>query len=365
MDFNKEKYNRQLLLIGFGEEAQQKLLNSSVLVVGAGGLGVPVLQYLTGMGVGKIGIIDKDLISESNLHRQVLYSVADVGKSKVQVATERLHALNPDVELLPFNDHLRVENALLLISLFDVVVDCTDNFQTRYLINDACVVLNKPFVYGAIHQYEGQISVFNYQASATYRCLFPSAPENGLVADCNANGVLGVLPGIVGCYQANEVVKILTGTGEVLFNKMLVINILDNSHLIFNFQAKKENQNITELKPDDYQSLCSSFILNNITPVELTERLVLEPGIQLVDVREEFELEICKIDRAVHIPLREITLRINELNSEQPVVLICHHGIRSRHAAEDLMSKGFSKVYNLTGGIDRWAREVDDSMQLY
>ncbi|MCO4292379.1 HesA/MoeB/ThiF family protein [Solitalea sp. MAHUQ-68] len=364
MDFNRERYNRQVLLKDFGEQAQLKLLNSSVLVIGAGGLGVPVLQYLTGMGVGKIGVMDHDTISENNLHRQVLYATDEIGSSKARVAVERLKRLNPDVEFLCFNEQLTVNNALLIISLFDVIVDCTDNFQTRYLINDACVILNKPFVYGAIHQYEGQVSVFNYQGGATYRCLFPAAPENGVVADCNANGVLGVLPGIIGCYQANEVVKVIAGIGEVLTNKLLTIDTLNNKQSVFKFQPKQENQNITQLRSDDYKTLCSSTLMS-ITPLELAQKLALNEALQLIDVREQYELVYCEIESAVHIPLREIRMRVGELDPMNPVVLICHHGIRSRIACEELLSKGFTTVYNLEGGIDRWAREVDNSLQLY
>ncbi|AFD07052.1 HesA/MoeB/ThiF family protein [Solitalea canadensis] len=365
MKLNSDRYIRQLLLEGFGEPAQLKLQQASVLVVGAGGLGVPVMQYLTGMGVGKIGIIDNDVISESNLHRQVLYSTEEIGKPKVQVAAKRLRAMNPEVEVVIINDRLNVDNALLVIGMFDVVVDCTDNFQTRYLINDACVILDKPFVYGAIHKFEGQISVFNFNGSATYRCLFPSAPEKGVVADCNTNGVLGILPGIIGCYQANEVVKLITGVGEVLVNKLLMIDTLKNSQFVLNYQLVPVNKTLTDLRTEDYKSLCTRNRLKTISAQKLAEKLNQPEKIQLVDVRELDEWNICNIQSSIHIPLNDILFRCQELDKEKPVVLICHHGIRSLYAGEDLLAQGFEEVYNLAGGIDSWSREVDEAVAIY
>ncbi|MEX6689715.1 HesA/MoeB/ThiF family protein [Danxiaibacter flavus] len=365
MQLNKERYNRQLLLAGFGEEAQLKLLQSRVLVVGAGGLGVPVLQYLSGMGVGKIGIIDHDVVAESNLHRQVLYTTNDIGEPKANKAAERLNALNPEVEYIVFNELLTTGNALSVIGLFDVVVDCTDNFPTRYLINDACVILNKPFVYGAIHQYEGQVSVFNHNGSATYRCLFPTAPEVGVVQDCNTNGVLGILPGIIGCYQANETIKLLTGIGELLANKMLIIDTLFNQQRTIRFQPKSDLPQITRLDSDDYKSLCGSARLRNMSVSELASRIKNNEAIQLVDVREDDELAICQIADSIHIPLGEIVAKANKIDGSQPVIMICHHGIRSRIAGEELLKKGFTNIFNLTGGIHAWALEIDKTMQVY
>ncbi len=365
MQLNKERYNRQLLLTGFGEQAQLKLLQSRVLVVGAGGLGVPVLQYLSGMGVGQIGIIDHDTVAESNLHRQVLYTTTDIGAPKAIVAAERLNALNPELEYIVFNELLTTGNALSVIGMFDVVVDCTDNFPTRYLINDACVILNKPFVYGAIHQYEGQVSVFNHNGSATYRSLFPHAPVPGVVLDCNANGVLGILPGIIGCYQANETIKLLTGIGELLTNKMLIIDTLSNEQRTIHFQPNVNAPQITKLDSDDYTSLCGSASIRNMSVVELAARIRNNEALQLVDVREDDELEICKIANSIHIPLGEIAAKANQIDRNQPAVMICHHGIRSRVAGEELLKKGFTNIFNLTGGVHAWALEIDRTMQRY
>lgn len=365
MKLNSDRYIRQLLLDGFGESAQLKLQQSSVLVVGAGGLGVPVMQYLTGMGIGKIGIIDNDVVSESNLHRQVMYTTEEIGKPKVQIAAKRLRAMNPEVEVVIIKDRLNVDNALMVIGMFDVVIDCTDNFQTRYLINDACVILDKPFIYGAIHKFEGQVSVFNYNGSATYRCLFPSAPEKGVVADCNTNGVIGILPGIIGCYQANEAVKVITGIGEVLADKLLMIDTLKNTQFVLNYKLVPENRLIDELRTEDYRSLCNNNRLRTISPEVLAEKLSKHEDIQLVDVRELDEWNICNIPGSHHIPFQEISVRWDELDKLKPVVVICHHGIRSMYAGEDLLAMGFEEVYNLAGGIDNWAREIDTTMEIY
>jgi len=259
------RYDRQVRLQGFGAEKQELLKNAAVLVVGAGGLGVPVLQYLTAMGVGKIGIVEADKISITNLHRQVLYQTEDAGKPKLDTAIDRLKTQNPDVTFIPHPAFITPANALGIIGGYDVVVDCSDNFATRYLVSDACVIAGKPLVYGAIYAFEGQVSVFNYKGSASYRCLFP---EPGVAPDCNTVGVLGVLPGIVGCYQANEVVKVVCGIGEPLANQLLTINILDNVHQVFTFRPQPENLAIQHLQENYDAAGCEA------------------KGVQLLEVQE-------------------------------------------------------------------------------
>jgi adenylyltransferase/sulfurtransferase len=356
------RYDRQIRLAGFGNEKQELLRNAAVLVVGAGGLGVPVLQYLTAMGVGRIGISEEDKVSITNLQRQVLYQTADEGQPKLSLAIERLQLLNPEVQFIPHDAFLNTTNALDIIAQYDVVIDCTDNFGTRYLINDACVILGKPFVSGAIYQYEGQVSVFNYKGSATYRCLFP---EPGDAPDCNTLGVLGILPGIVGCYQASEAVKVICGIGEPLANQLLTINILDNTHQVFSFQTDPANQRIAELQESYGDPACDAVLMQFLTVRELSRWLEEGRDFQLIDVREKEELDICHIEGAVHIPMRRIDASLGGLSKETPVALICHHGMRSKAVAEHLLKNGFQQVYNVTGGIHAWAEEIDHSMNVY
>ncbi|WP_341834412.1 ThiF family adenylyltransferase [Chitinophaga pollutisoli] len=356
------RYDRQIRLDGFGIEKQEILRAASVLVVGAGGLGVPVLQYLTAMGVGRIGIAEEDTVAVTNLQRQVIYTVADEGKPKIAAAIARLEQLNPETVFVPHPQYLSTANALDIIAQYDLVVDCSDNFGTRYLINDACVLLGKPFVYGSIFRYEGQVSVLNYNGSGTYRCLFP---EPGDAPDCNDVGVLGVLPGIVGCYQASEAVKVLTGIGEPLANQLLTIQLLDNSHQVFTFQPQPGNHDITALQDSYGNFVCDARTLQLLTVQELKSWLDEGRDFQLVDVREKDEWDYCHIDGAVHIPMRRVAASLSTLSRDTPVAMICHHGMRSRATAELLLQAGFPDVYNVTGGIHAWASEIDLSMVRY
>ncbi len=356
------RYDRQIRLNGFGPDKQDLLREAAVLVVGAGGLGVPVLQYLTAMGVGKLGIIEQDAISLTNLHRQVLYRTEDDGKPKLQTAINRLKELNPEVNFVPHNTFLTTANALDVIAQYDLVIDCSDNFGTRYLVNDACVILGRPFVSGAIFEFEGQVSVFNYQGSATYRCLFP---EPGIAPDCNAVGVLGILPGIIGCYQANEAVKVICHIGEPLANQLLTINILDNTHQIFTFQNIPGNHKISELQESYGDSVCDPQHMQHLSVEELQQWLEQGIDFQLVDVREKEEWEICHIDGALHIPMRRIEASIAGLAKKKPVAVICHHGMRSKAVAQQLVQSGFNEVFNVTGGIHAWALEIDKNMNVY
>lgn len=356
------RYDRHLKLEGFGPAKQALLHNAAVLVIGAGGLGVPVLQYLTAMGVGKIGIVEHDTISITNLQRQVLYHTAEQGQSKLFTAIKRLQQLNPEVEFIPHDTWLAPDNALSIFASYDVIIDCSDNFGTRYLVNDACVLLNKPFVYGAIHKYEGQVSVFNYKESATYRCLFPEPPAPGTMQNCSDIGVLGVLPGIIGTYQANEAVKIICGIGEPLSNQLLTIDTLNNIHQVFQF--KPVRQPITTLM-EEYDIPCDTGGVQHLSVQQLHQWLEEGKQVQLIDVREPDEWEICKLPQAVFIPMRMVGGVLPQLRKDIPTAVLCHHGMRSMMIAQQLDAAGFPKVYNVTGGIHAWAYEIDDNMNTY
>lgn len=245
------------------------------------------------------------------------------------------------------------------------MVDCSDNFGTRYLVNDACVIARKPFVYGAIYKYEGQVSVFNYDGGATYRCIFPEAPESGEMLNCSDIGVLGVLPGIIGCYQANETVKIITGIGTPLKNQLMTIDTLQNTHLIFNITPVPANQQISRLQDNYQQTVCEVNNLQSLSVLQLEERLQKADGLVLLDVREDDEWEICHIPQAVHIPMGQVLGRVSALQPEQPVAVLCHHGMRSRAVGQRLVELGFKQVYNVEGGIHAWASLIDDQMQTY
>jgi adenylyltransferase/sulfurtransferase len=361
-----DRYDRQTRLEGFGREKQALLQQAKVLVIGAGGLGVPVLQYLTAMGVGRIGIVEHDTVSVSNLQRQVLYTTEDQGKSKIQQAVKRLQLLNPEVTHIIHDTWLTTDNALALIGAYDVIVDGSDNFGTRYLVNDACVIAGKPLVYGAIYKYEGQVSVFNYQGGATYRCIFPEPPESGDMLNCNDIGVLGVLPGIIGCYQANEAVKVITGIGTPLRNQLLTIDTLHNTHLVFNITPVPANLGITALQAGYEQTVCETpGVVRSLPVAELQQWLERNDQFMLLDIREEDEWEICHIPQAVHIPMGRVLQQASAWPPDAPVVVLCHYGTRSKAVAQRLTALGFNKVYNVEGGINAWACEIDDQMQTY
>ncbi|MFK7899801.1 MAG: molybdopterin-synthase adenylyltransferase MoeB [Cyclobacteriaceae bacterium] len=365
----KKRYNRHLILSEFGLDNQEKLKQAKVLVIGAGGLGSPILQYLTAAGVGTIGIVDDDVVDESNLQRQVLFSTQDIGKSKSEVAKEKLTAQNPFVLFTTYNERLTNENALSIFKDYDIVVDGSDNFPTRYLVNDACVILNKVLVFGAIFKFDGQLSVFNYDNGPTYRCLFPEPPSEGEVPNCSEIGVIGVLPGLIGTMMANEVIKVITGIGEVLSGKLLVLNTLTMNQQVVRFEKDKANSEITELM--DYERFCGigqepkNELEKSITPVELAEKLKTNT-IHLLDVREPFEYEICHIKGSQLVPLQQIPALVEKIDRETPTVVICHHGMRSASAIRFLEENhGFMNLTNLSSGIDGWAREVDIEMEKY
>src|SRR5690606_8545107 len=348
----KNRYIRQTTLRGFGEEGQRKLQNSSVLVVGAGGLGVPVLQYLNAMGVGTIGIVENDKVELSNLQRQPIYSEQDIGRPKISVSIEKLQAQNSTTKFHCHNEFLGTDNVLEILKPYDVIVDATDNFPTRYLINDACVILHKPFVYGALHAFEGQVSVFNYQNGPTYRCLFPEMPGKGEMPDCNVNGVLGILPGIIGNFQALEVIKILTGIGQPLSGKLLLYDGLVQKIQQVSFEPNSKNQTRKTLE-ENYQHI--SCHLSASVTAEQFEKILHNPkNYQLVDVRSPEEFRNFHLEDSINIPLQELSNRTGEVDLKRTVVLICQSGIRSEKALTYLNQQLDGKIYQLEGGLNNY-----------
>jgi len=357
-----ERYHRQTILPGFGEEGQQKLLRGKVCVVGAGGLGCPVLQYLTAAGVGTLGIVDDDLVALSNLHRQVLYSVNDIGRSKVETATEILRQLNTEIRIIPYNERITTQNALTLFELFDIIIDGTDNFTTRYMINDACVLLKKPLVFGAVSRFEGQVSVFINQNDddVNYRDMFPDPPKEDEIPNCAEAGVLGVLPGIVGTMMANETIKMITGIGESLANQLLTYNSLTNQVHQFNLPAKKETRSRlpksrSEFLNTDYEWLCSSSGSNDEIDVKTFNILLEQGNVDVIDVRESDELPRANEFPNIKIPMAQLTSSQDAITSAS-VVVFCQTGSRSLQAAKILKNifGENKKIYSLRGGILEW-----------
>jgi molybdopterin/thiamine biosynthesis adenylyltransferase/rhodanese-related sulfurtransferase len=374
-----DRYRRHLSLPEFGLEGQQKLLASRVLLIGAGGLGCPSAQYLAAAGVGTIGLVDDDVVSASNLQRQILYSTADVGRPKIEVARERLEALNPDVEVRMHATRLDASNALEIFADYDVIVDGTDNFPTRYLTNDACVLLGKPNVHGSIFRFEGQASVFDTPAGPCYRCLYPEPPPPGAVPSCAEGGVLGILPGMLALVQATEALKLVTGLGEPLRGRLLHYDALEMAWREFKLQ-KDPDCPICGKRPTiheliDYEGFCgmparegdAAEEVPQLSASELAARRESGESIFLLDVREADEVERARIEGAHWIALGELEERIGELQAMKalPIVVHCHLGGRSARAVEVLRERGFSKVQNLDGGIEAWSLTVDPSVPRY
>jgi len=361
-----ERYHRQIILPGFGEEGQQKLLRAKVFVVGAGGLGCPVLQYLTAAGVGTIGIADDDLVALNNLHRQVLYSVNDIGRSKAERAAEILRQLNPEITIISYNTRITTQNALTLFELFDMIIDGTDNFAARYLINDACVLLKRPLVYGAISQFEGQVSVFKNENDddVNYRDIFPDPPKEDEVPNCAEAGVLGVLPGIVGTMMANETIKMFIGLGASLANQLLTYNALTNQVFQFSLSARKESRSrVPETRSEflntDYEWLCSSWGTNEEIDAETFNGLIEKGNVDVIDVREPHELPGANEFPNIKIPLAQLISNHGVIRSDS-VVTFCQTGSRSLQAAKILKNifGENKKIYSLRGGILEWKSRV-------
>lgn len=370
------RYGRHLILPEVGLQGQRRLKASSVLLVGAGGLGSPLALYLAGAGVGRIGIVDFDRVDESNLQRQVLYGTSSLGRAKLEAAEARLADLNPHVEIETHAARLTSENALDLLRRYDVVADGTDNFPTRYLVNDACVLLGKPNAYGSIFRFEGQASVFDARTGPCYRCLYPHPPPPGLVPSCAEGGVLGVLPGVIGLIQGVEILKLLLGLGETLIGRLLLFDALAMRFRELKLRKDPacpicgEQPTIRELI--DYEAFCGltpapaaadaeSF---EIGPRELAAALA-RGETTLIDVREPHEYEIAHIEGARLIPLGRLPESLGELDTSEEIILHCHTGERSRRALEFLRQAGFRKLKNLRGGIDAWSREVDPAVPRY
>ncbi|WP_350288448.1 HesA/MoeB/ThiF family protein [uncultured Croceitalea sp.] len=347
------RYIRQTKLLSFGIDNQSKLSANKILIVGLGGLGLPIAQYLNAMGIGTLGLMDQDVVELHNLQRQILYSEDDIGKSKLKVVKEKLQGQNSNTVFKCYDTFLTKANALAIIKEFDVVVDATDNFAARYLINDACVILEKPFVYGALHGFEGQVSVFNYKKGPTYRCLFPEMPSIDEIPNCDDNGVLGVLPGIIGTLQALEVVKVITGVGEVLSGKLLLYDGLTQATQKMNFPANAINQNIKMLQ-DDY-GFTGCEIIPTIHPEDFLA-LTNRETIILIDVRNPEEFDANHLDGAVNIPLSELTNAIDKIDFDKDVYLLCQSGKRSRIALNQLLAeRPKSSIYHISGGMNEMA----------
>lgn len=346
------RYNRHLLIPEFGNEGQKRLKAARVLVIGCGGLGSPILLYLTAAGVGTLGIIDGDRVDESNLQRQILYGTDSVGKSKVEETAKRLQSLNPFCMIEPYFEQLTSQNALSILAKYDLVVDGSDNFPTRYLVNDACVLLNKPLVYGAIYRFEGQVAVFNYQNSPNYRDLFPTPPSPELAPNCAEAGVLGVLPGIIGSLQANEAIKLLAGIGEPLVGKLFVMDALTLTTRIIKIPLLPERPVIDKLI--DYDEFCGVKTTDSkteITARQLAEMIDNNADFQLIDVREAQEYALDNLGGEL-MPLSRLIDFTDKISRTKTVIIHCQSGMRSRKAITQLQEEhGFTNLKNLTGGI--------------
>jgi len=342
------RYSKQTILPELGMNGQEKLKAAKVLVIGAGGLGCPVLQYLTAAGVGEIGIADGDVVDISNLQRQVLYTSEDTGRPKAAIAARKLASLNPNVKINTYPVFIDNSNILEIIRLYDLIIDGSDNFATRYLLNDACVMLDKPFVSGAIYKFEGQVSVFNFKNGPTYRCIFPEPPGAGESPNCADIGVIATLPGIIGTIQANEAIKIITGIGETLSGKLMVMDTLTMNTHIFQFRLIEANKKINKLPETIW--VCETGILN-ISFEQLHEKMNEYTDIQLVDVRETEEHANANIG-GINIPLPGFEVNLNSLNPNLTTIVYCGSGVRSLKAAKILLAKGFREVLNLEKGIN-------------
>ena len=371
------RYSRHLIMPEIGMEGQVKLKRAKVLLIGTGGLGAPLGLYLAAAGVGRIGVVDFDKVDFTNLQRQIMFGTSDVGRPKIEAAGERLGNLNPEIRLDRYETALTSENALEIIRDYDIVADGSDNFPTRYLVNDACVLLGKPNIYGSIFRFEGQASIFGAPGGPCYRCLYPEPPPPGLVPSCAEGGVLGVLPGIIGSIQAMETLKLILGKGEPLIGRLLLFDALGMKFRELKLRKNAhcpicgEHPTITKLL--DYAEFCgirgeeapaAQSTVPEMTPRELKTRLDGGDNILVLDVREPHEYQICNIGGHL-IPLGDLPQRVNELDSSREIVAHCRSGKRSAEAAEFLRKAGFKKLWNLRGGILGWSDEVDPSVPKY
>jgi adenylyltransferase/sulfurtransferase len=368
-----QRYSRHLIMPEVTSAGQSRLKAARVLCIGAGGLGSPAALYLAAAGVGTIGIVDFDDVDLSNLQRQILHGTKDIGRGKLESAQDRLHDINPQIEIELHKCRFSSENASQLVARYDVVVDGSDNFTTRYLSNDVCVFTRKPNVYGSVFRFEGQTTVFApHLGGPCYRCLFPEPPPPESVPNCAQAGVLGVLPGIIGMLQAIETLKLILGIGEVLIGRLLHFDALKVKFRELNLRRDPQcpvcGENPTIFAPIDYEQFCGArdeAAIPEMSPQEVKRRMDAGETFELVDVREPFEYEIARIEGAKLIPLGEISGRLDELQREQPIVVHCHSGMRSAQAVRLLLQSGFTKVYNLDGGIDAWSDQIDPNVPKY
>jgi len=372
-----QRYSRHLILPEVGPEGQLKLKRAKVLLVGTGGLGAPMALYLSAAGVGTLGLVDFDVVDRSNLQRQVIHGTGDIGRKKIDSAAATINEINPNVRVVKHEVALSSENALDILKDYDIVADGTDNFPTRYLVNDACVLLHKPNVYGSIFRFEGQASVFAVEDGPCYRCLYPDPPPPGVVPSCAEGGVLGILPGVIGLIQATEVVKLILGQGEPLKGRLLLYDALAMRFRELKLRKNPEcpvcGLHPTVTKLIDYHQFCGvpkqtevpQVASGDISPVEVKARLDRGDDFQLIDVREVFEHQICNIPQAKLIPLGELPKRLNEIDPAREVVVHCKMGGRSAKAADLLRANGFTRVLNMTGGILAWSDKVDPTVPKY
>ena len=371
------RYSRHLIMPEVGMDGQQKLKQAKVLTIGAGGLGSPLALYLAAAGVGRLGMVDFDVVDFTNLQRQIIHGTDDVGRLKLDSAKDTIRDINPNVEVVGYRERLTSANALEIFKDYDVIADGTDNFPTRYLVNDACVLLGKPNAYGSIFRFEGQVSVFDASRGPCYRCLYPEPPPPGLVPSCAEGGVLGVLPGIVGCFQALETIKLILGNGSPLIGRLLLFDALQMKFRELKLRKNPDcpicgtNPTIKELI--DYEEFCgirgeeavSQIAVPELTATEVKKMMDEKKPFVLIDVREPHEYQICKIPGSKLIPLGEVARRMHELNSADEIVVHCRSGQRSAEAVEFLMKAGFGKIHNLKGGVLAWSDEVDPTMPKY
>jgi sulfur-carrier protein adenylyltransferase/sulfurtransferase len=368
-----QRYSRHLLMPEVTSEGQRRLKAARVLCIGAGGLGSPAALYLAAAGVGTIGIVDFDDVDLSNLQRQILHGTKDIGRSKLESARDRLRDINPEITIELHECRFSSENASQLVAQYDVVVDGSDNFATRYLSNDVCVFAQKPNVYGSVFRFEGQTTVFApHLGGPCYRCLFPEPPPPDSVPNCAQAGVLGVLPGIIGMFQAIETIKLIVGIGEPLIGRLLHFDALKVKFRELNLRRDPEcpvcGENPTIFSPIDYEQFCGARdeeAIPTMSPHELKRKMDAREPFELIDVREAFEYEIARIGGAKLIPLGEIAERVNELQRERPIVVHCHSGRRSAEAVRLLQERGFANLFNLEGGIDAWSDQIDPSVPKY
>jgi len=372
------RYSRHLLLPHVGMRGQQLLKSSSVLIIGAGGLGSPIAMYLAAAGVGRIGLVDYDRVDVSNLQRQVLYTENDLQAPKAEIAAKRLSSANSHIRVDGISGQFNSKNALEIASGYDILVDGTDNLPTRYLLNDLAVLTNRPYVYGSIFRFEGQVSVFGLPGQPCYRCLFPEPPPPGAIPSCASAGVMGVLPGIIGSIQAAEVIKLITGTGELLAGRLFLFDALEMRADTVKI-GRKATCPACGTAPtirvlQDYEAWCGSRIGQefdlpptpfDLSPEELKKWLVVKMPVILLDVREDFERQISNLPNSIHIPLPELPERLDELPLDVKIITYCRNGIRSQEAARMLQLHGFSDVRHLSGGINAWAAAVDPSLPVY